>query len=76
MGRNSSRVHRAAGRAPSARKKSWRISLWRRLAKFKLPRQFEFLDQPLPKGGTGKILKRELRERFWAGKERRVQGIG
>jgi hypothetical protein len=35
---------------------------------------FEFMDQPLPKGGTGKILKRELREKFWAGKERRVQG--
>ena len=47
-----------------------------RLAKFKLPRKFIFLDEPLPKGGTGKILKRELREKFWAGKERRVQGIG
>jgi fatty-acyl-CoA synthase len=47
-----------------------------RLAKFKLPRMFEFLDQPLPKGGTGKILKRELREKFWAGKERRIQGVG
>lgn len=45
-----------------------------RLAKFKLPRQYEFLTEPLPKGGTGKILKRELRERFWAGKEKRVQG--
>jgi fatty-acyl-CoA synthase len=45
------------------------------LAKFKLPRKFEFLDHPLPKGGTGKILKRELRERFWAGKDRRVQGV-
>lgn len=45
-----------------------------RLAKFKLPRMFEFMNQPLPKGGTGKILKRELREKFWAGKERRVQG--
>jgi fatty-acyl-CoA synthase len=44
------------------------------LARFKLPRMFEFMDQPLPKGGTGKILKRELREKFWAGKERRVQG--
>jgi acyl-coenzyme A synthetase/AMP-(fatty) acid ligase len=28
----------------------------------------------LPKTGTGKILKRELREAFWQGKERRVQG--
>jgi acyl-CoA synthetase (AMP-forming)/AMP-acid ligase II len=47
-----------------------------RIAKFKLPRRFEFLDHPLPKGGTGKILKRELREKFWAGKDRRVQGVG
>jgi len=47
-----------------------------RLAKFKLPRQFEFMTEPLPKGGTGKILKRELREKFWAGKDRRVQGVG
>jgi acyl-CoA synthetase (AMP-forming)/AMP-acid ligase II len=45
-----------------------------RLAKFKMPRQYEFVAGPLPKGGTGKILKRELREQFWHGKERRVQG--
>jgi fatty-acyl-CoA synthase len=45
-----------------------------RLAKFKLPKRYEFMTEPLPKGGTGKVLKRELRERFWAGKERRVQG--
>jgi acyl-coenzyme A synthetase/AMP-(fatty) acid ligase len=29
---------------------------------------------PLPKTGTGKIIKRELRETLWSGKERRVQG--
>jgi fatty-acyl-CoA synthase len=45
-----------------------------RLGKFKLPRRYEFVEGPLPKGGTGKILKRELREQFWQGKERRVQG--
>jgi fatty-acyl-CoA synthase len=44
------------------------------LARFKMPRQFEFLTEPLPKTGTGKILKRDLRERFWEGRERRVQG--
>ena len=44
------------------------------LGKFKLPRLMAFLDGPLPKTGTGKILKREIREMFWAGKERRVQG--
>jgi fatty-acyl-CoA synthase len=45
-----------------------------RLARFKCPRRYEFVTEPLPKGGTGKILKRELREKFWAGRERRVQG--
>jgi fatty-acyl-CoA synthase len=45
-----------------------------RLAKFKMPRRYEFVPGPLPKGGTGKILKRELREQFWKGKDRRVQG--
>lgn len=45
-----------------------------KLAKFKCPRRYEFVQEPLPKGGTGKVLKRELRERFWAGKDRRVQG--
>ena len=45
-----------------------------RLAKFKLPKKYEFRTEPLPKGGTGKILKRDLREPFWQGKDRRVQG--
>ena len=45
-----------------------------RLARFKLPRKFEFGTEPLPKGGTGKILKKELREPFWRDKDRRVQG--
>ena len=41
------------------------------LADFKVPRQIEFRDA-LPKGGTGKVLKAELREPFWAGREARV----
>jgi len=45
-----------------------------RLAAFKLPRAIEFSEAPLPKTGTGKIMKRALREKFWAGRERRVQG--
>jgi fatty-acyl-CoA synthase len=44
------------------------------IAKFKMPRTIEFSDSPLPKTGTGKIVKRALRERFWVGKTRRVQG--
>jgi acyl-coenzyme A synthetase/AMP-(fatty) acid ligase len=39
-----------------------------------MPRRFHFSEDPLPKTGTGKILKRELRETFWREKERRVQG--
>lgn len=49
--------------------------LEKRIAKFKLPKIIQFTQNALPKTGTGKILKRELRENFWAGKERRVQGI-
>ena len=41
------------------------------LSGFKCPKSVEFrLD--LPKGGTGKILKRLLREKFWKDKDRRV----
>lgn len=35
-----------------------------RIARFKMPRRFRFSDAPLPKTGTGKIVKRELREIF------------
>jgi acyl-CoA synthetase (AMP-forming)/AMP-acid ligase II len=45
-----------------------------RLAKFKIPHIVQFTAGPLPKTGTGKILKRELRENFWKGKATRVQG--
>jgi fatty-acyl-CoA synthase len=50
--------------------------LRKRLSRFKLPRIVEFSSDPLPKTGTGKIRKNELRERFWAGTEsvKRVQG--
>jgi acyl-CoA synthetase (AMP-forming)/AMP-acid ligase II len=39
-----------------------------------MPRRFLFSTDPLPKTGTGKILKRQLRESFWAGHSQRVQG--
>jgi acyl-CoA synthetase (AMP-forming)/AMP-acid ligase II len=45
-----------------------------RIAKFKMPRRIEFSKDPLPKTGTGKIVKRALREEFWKGKDKRVQG--
>lgn len=45
-----------------------------RLAKFKIPKVIEFVDDALPKTGTGKIVKRDLRDRFWKGMARKVQG--
>ena len=44
------------------------------LARFKHPRKVEFRSEPLPKSGTGKIKKMELREVYWTGKTKRVQG--
>lgn len=41
------------------------------LAGYEVPKSVEFRDA-LPKGGTGKILKRVLREPYWQGRERRV----
>ncbi|MFA6209782.1 MAG: long-chain-fatty-acid--CoA ligase [Candidatus Obscuribacterales bacterium] len=42
-----------------------------RLARYKVPRHWEFLEE-LPKTGSGKIKKKELRDKFWLGRERRV----
>jgi long-chain acyl-CoA synthetase len=42
------------------------------LAKYKIPRRVEFSETELPKGASGKILKRTLREHFWADQKRAV----
>ena len=42
-----------------------------RLAAFKKPRSCEIVDE-LPIGATGKILKKDLRARYWAGAERPI----
>jgi acyl-CoA synthetase (AMP-forming)/AMP-acid ligase II len=42
------------------------------LANYKVPRRIEFSPDELPKSGSGKLLKRLLRERFWVGNERAV----
>lgn len=41
------------------------------LAGYKIPRSLELVDE-LPRNATGKILKRELREPYWGGRERAV----
>ena len=43
-----------------------------RIARFKAPKYVEFGD--LPKTSTGKIQKYILRDREWAGKDKRIQG--
>jgi acyl-CoA synthetase (AMP-forming)/AMP-acid ligase II len=42
-----------------------------RLGGFKRPRSVEFVDA-LPRNPSGKVLKRELREPYWKGRDRRV----
>ncbi len=42
-----------------------------RLAKYKCPTSVDFVGE-LPRNPSGKVLKKDLREPFWAGRERRV----
>jgi long-chain acyl-CoA synthetase len=44
----------------------------RYLANYKIPRHIEFSETELPKSGSGKILKRVLRDRFWVDQKRAV----
>ena len=55
-------VHRRAEIIETAR---------RHLASYQKPRSVEFVDA-LPKAPTGKILKRALREPYWADRDRSV----
>lgn len=43
-----------------------------KLASYKIPRRIEFLEADLPKSGSGKVLKRTLRDRFWVLETRAV----
>jgi fatty-acyl-CoA synthase len=58
---------------PEASATAKELRAWCRehLAAHKVPREIHLRDA-LPKGGTGKVLKAELREPFWAGLESRV----
>ena len=41
------------------------------LSAYKAPKTVEIWDE-LPRSGVGKVLKRKIRERFWAGHERKI----
>jgi acyl-CoA synthetase (AMP-forming)/AMP-acid ligase II len=43
----------------------------RQLARYKAPKSVEFVDA-LPKNPQGKILKREIRQKYWKGLERKI----
>lgn len=45
-----------------------------RLGSYKKPGRIVFSTEPLPKSPVGKILRRELREPYWSGHDRRVSG--
>ena len=42
-----------------------------RLAAFKAPKSIDFIEE-IPKTGSGKIMKRAVKERYWKGEEKRV----
>lgn len=47
------------------------LSLKGRIADFKIPTTYEFIDR-VPRNPSGKTLRRTLRDRYWAGRERQV----
>lgn len=47
------------------------LALRDRVAGFKIPTSYEFIDR-VPRNPSGKTLRRALRERYWAGRERQV----
>jgi long-chain acyl-CoA synthetase len=42
------------------------------IASYKVPKSVELRTDPLPRTAVGKILKRDLREPYWAGRETRI----
>ena len=43
-----------------------------RIASYKVPKQIDLRRDSLPKSGPGKVLKRELRAPFWAGRTAQI----
>ncbi len=45
-----------------------------RLGSYKKPSRVQFTTEPLPKSPVGKVKRKDLREPYWAGRDRRVGG--
>jgi long-chain acyl-CoA synthetase len=41
------------------------------IAAYKVPKSIDFISE-LPKSGAGKVMKRDLREKYWKGQQRRI----
>ena len=43
-----------------------------RMARIKIPKTFDFVEDPLPRSSTGKILKRVIRGEYWGKEEKKI----
>jgi fatty-acyl-CoA synthase/long-chain acyl-CoA synthetase len=66
-------VHATVVRSPESSLTAEEITAFARenLASYKVPRSVDFTDE-LPRTGSGKVLKRQLRAPFWAGRSAQV----
>ncbi len=66
-------VHATVVRAPGSSLTGEELTAFARehLASYKVPRSVDFMDE-LPRTGSGKLLKRQLRAPYWAGRTSRV----
>ena len=69
LGRDASRRWSRSSPAPPATEEELIAYCREHLAHYKCPRSVDVLEA-LPRNPTGKILKRELRKPYWAGRDR------
>ena len=43
-----------------------------KMARIKIPKTFDFVEKPLPKSSTGKILKRVIRGEYWGREGKKI----